>query len=68
MAKSLRKELTNYGDTGFFLFLRTAFSNAAVYSDSALDRQIEKFARSAAAGYLLPLRSLSCTEHEAKPG
>jgi dihydroxy-acid dehydratase len=55
MAKSLRKGLASYGDTGFSLFLRRAFSNAAAYSDSAPDRQIETSARAAAAGRLLPL-------------
>ncbi|MCQ4317849.1 dihydroxy-acid dehydratase [Stutzerimonas zhaodongensis] len=36
----LRKGLTNYGDTGFSLFLRKAFIKGAGYTDDALDRTI----------------------------
>jgi dihydroxy-acid dehydratase len=36
----IRKGLTNYGDTGFALFLRKAFIKGAGYSDDALDRTI----------------------------
>lgn len=36
----LRKGLTNYGDTGFSLFLRKAFIKGAGYTDDALDRPI----------------------------
>ncbi len=40
MTGGLRKGLTNYGDTGFSLFLRKAFIKAMGYSDDALDRPI----------------------------
>ncbi|WP_462381297.1 IlvD/Edd family dehydratase [Pseudomonas sp. Marseille-QA0892] len=36
----IRKGLTNYGDTGFSLFLRKAFIKGAGYTDEALDRTI----------------------------
>lgn len=36
----LRKGLTQYGDTGFSLFLRKAFIKGAGYTDDALDRPI----------------------------
>ncbi len=39
-ASGLRKGLTNYGDTGFSLFLRKAFIKGAGYSDKALDRVV----------------------------
>ncbi len=35
-----RKGLTNYGDTGFSLFLRKAFIKGAGYTDAALDRPV----------------------------
>jgi len=38
--KGLRGGLTNYGDSGFALFLRKAFIKGAGYSDDALDRTI----------------------------
>jgi dihydroxy-acid dehydratase len=38
--KGLRKSLTNYGDSGFSLFLRKAFIKGAGYTDSALDRPV----------------------------
>jgi len=38
--KGIRKGLTNYGDTGFSLFLRKAFIKGAGYTDEALDRTI----------------------------
>jgi dihydroxy-acid dehydratase len=40
MSGGLRKGLTNYGDTGFSLFLRKAFIKAMGYSDDALNRPI----------------------------
>ncbi|WP_094832351.1 IlvD/Edd family dehydratase [Bordetella genomosp. 1] len=39
-ATGLKKGLTNYGDTGFSLFLRKAFIKGAGYTDSALDRPV----------------------------
>ncbi|NWC94242.1 MULTISPECIES: IlvD/Edd family dehydratase [unclassified Pseudomonas] len=36
----IRKGLTNYGDSGFSLFLRKAFIKGAGYTDEALDRII----------------------------
>ena len=36
----MRKGLTNYGDTGFSLFLRKAFIKGAGFSDNALDRTV----------------------------
>jgi len=36
----LRKGLTNYGDTGFSLFLRKAFIKGAGYTDDALSRPV----------------------------
>jgi len=39
-SSGLRKGLTNYGDTGFSLFLRKAFIKGAGYSDKALDRVV----------------------------
>lgn len=39
-ASGMRKGLTNYGDTGFSLFLRKAFIKGAGYSDKALDRVV----------------------------
>ncbi|NBB13635.1 IlvD/Edd family dehydratase [Pseudomonas sp. SLFW] len=36
----IRKGLTNYGDTGFALFLRKAFIKGAGYTDDALNRTI----------------------------
>ena len=36
----MRKGLTQYGDTGFSLFLRKAFIKGAGYSDQALDRPV----------------------------
>lgn len=38
--KGIRKGLTNYGDTGFALFLRKAFIKGAGYSEDALNRTI----------------------------
>lgn len=38
--RGLRKGLTNYGDSGFSLFLRKAFIKGAGYTDDALDRTI----------------------------
>ncbi len=38
--KGMRKGLTNYGDSGFSLFLRKAFIKGMGYSDDALDRPI----------------------------
>ncbi|SEP66491.1 dihydroxyacid dehydratase [Pseudomonas sp. NFACC02] len=38
--KGIRKGLTNYGDTGFALFLRKAFIKGAGYTDDALNRTI----------------------------
>src|SRR3546814_4548984 len=37
-ASGLSKGLTNYGDTGFSLFLRKAFIKGAGYTDDALSR------------------------------
>lgn len=39
-AAGIRGGLTNYGDTGFSLFLRKAFIKGAGYSDSALERPV----------------------------
>lgn len=39
-ATGLRKGLTNYGDTGFSLFLRKAFIKGAGYTEDALTRPI----------------------------
>jgi dihydroxy-acid dehydratase len=39
-ATGFRKGLTNYGDTGFSLFLRKAFIKGAGYTDAALDRPV----------------------------
>ena len=39
-ASGMRQGLTQYGDEGFSLFLRTAFIKAMGYSDKALDRPI----------------------------
>lgn len=38
--QGIRKGLTNYGDTGFALFLRKAFIKGAGYTDDALNRTI----------------------------
>lgn len=38
--QGLKKGLTNYGDTGFSLFLRKAFIKGAGYTDDALDRPV----------------------------
>jgi len=38
--QGFRKGLTNYGDTGFSLFLRKAFIKGAGYTDDALDRPV----------------------------
>ena len=38
--EGMSKGLTQYGDTGFSLFLRKAFIKGAGYSDSALDRPV----------------------------
>lgn len=40
MATGLRRNLTNYGDRDFSLFLRKAFIKAMGYSEDALDRPI----------------------------
>ena len=39
-ARGLRKGLTQYGDSGFSLFLRKAFIKGAGYTDDALDRPV----------------------------
>ena len=39
-AEGLRKGLTNYGDSGFSLFLRRAFIKGAGFSDDALNRPV----------------------------
>ncbi|ARP94417.1 IlvD/Edd family dehydratase [Bordetella genomosp. 13] len=39
-AQGLSKGLTNYGDTGFSLFLRKAFIKGAGYTDDALSRPV----------------------------
>lgn len=39
-SSGLSKGLTNYGDTGFSLFLRKAFIKGAGYTDDALDKPI----------------------------
>ena len=39
-AEGLRKGLTNYGDSGFSLFLRRAFIKGAGFTDDALDRPV----------------------------
>ncbi|MFM0729699.1 dihydroxy-acid dehydratase [Paraburkholderia sediminicola] len=39
-ATGVRKGLTNYGDSGFSLFLRKAFIKGAGYTDEALDRPV----------------------------
>src|SRR5689334_8058910 len=39
-ATGMRKGLTQYGDSGFSLFLRKAFIKGAGYTDSALDRPV----------------------------
>src|SRR6201991_2677035 len=39
-AAGIRRGLTNYGDSGFSLFLRKAFIKGAGYTDSALDRPV----------------------------
>jgi len=39
-AIGIRRGLTNYGDSGFSLFLRKAFIKGAGYTDSALDRPV----------------------------
>jgi dihydroxy-acid dehydratase len=39
-ATGIRQGLTNYGDSGFSLFLRKAFIKGAGYTDSALDRPV----------------------------
>lgn len=39
-ATGLKKGLTNYGDSGFSLFLRKAFIKGAGYTDDALDRPV----------------------------
>lgn len=39
-ATGIRKGLTNYGDSGFSLFLRKAFIKGAGYTDDALDRPV----------------------------
>lgn len=38
--QGLKKGLTNYGDSGFSLFLRKAFIKGAGYTDDALDRPV----------------------------
>ncbi|NRF50598.1 dihydroxy-acid dehydratase, partial [Pseudomonas stutzeri] len=40
VASGLSKGLTNYGDTGFSLFLRKAFIKGAGYTDDALARPV----------------------------
>ena len=47
----MRKGLTNYGDTGFSLFLRKAFIKGAGYTDDALDRPRDRHRRTPAAPY-----------------
>ena len=42
-ATGIRKGLTNYGDSGFSLFLRKAFIKGAGYTDEALDRPVGQF-------------------------
>lgn len=39
-ATGIRRGLTNYGDTGFSLFLRKAFVKGAGYTDNALNRLV----------------------------
>jgi len=39
-SRGLRKGLTQYGDSGFSLFLRKAFIKGAGYTDDALDRPV----------------------------
>ena len=39
-AEGLRKGLTNYGDSGFSMFLRRAFIKGAGFTDDALDRPV----------------------------
>ena len=36
----MKKNLTNYGDTGFSIFLRKAFIKGLGYSDDMLDKKI----------------------------
>ena len=36
----MKKNLTNYGDTGFYIFLRKAFIKGLGYSDDMLDKKI----------------------------
>jgi len=48
-ASGMRKGLTNYGDTGFSLFLRKAFIKGAGYSDKALDRVVVGIANTGSA-------------------
>src|SRR5690606_6245002 len=38
--QGMSQGLTNYGDTGFSLFLRKAFIKGAGYSDTALNRPV----------------------------
>ena len=45
----MRGGLTNYGDTGFSLFLRKAFIKGAGYTDDALDRPVIGIANTASA-------------------
>ena len=45
----IRRGLTNYGDTGFSLFLRKAFVKGAGYSDHALDRVVVGIANTGSA-------------------
>ena len=40
VSAGMSKGLTNYGDKGFSLFLRTAFIKGAGYTDSALDKPV----------------------------
>ena len=37
----MKKNLTNYGDTGFSIFLRKAFIKGLGYSDDMLDKKIQ---------------------------
>ena len=45
----LKKGLTNYGDSGFSLFLRKAFIKGAGYTDTALERPVIGIANTASA-------------------
>ena len=39
-SSGMKKNLTNYGDTGFSIFLRKAFIKGLGYSDDMLDKKI----------------------------